>query len=100
LGCTLQIVDTGQISGAWFSYGAGGQVTDKKEYDYGLINSASACQQAQNFPSNVSAPPSGITPTRETITAYQSFAATPIFPSVASIFDRPCQQIVHDGSGN
>ncbi|MBI1748487.1 MAG: RHS repeat protein, partial [Acidobacteria bacterium] len=77
LNCTLTQLDNGMISGAWYSYGPGGQITDKKEYDYGLINSG---------PCTYSAPAN---PTRETVTAYQSFLPTPIFPSFASIFDRP-----------
>jgi len=37
---------------------------------------------------------------RKTVTNYQSFATTPIYPTAASIFDKPCQTIVYDGSNN
>jgi RHS repeat-associated protein len=87
LGCELQTLDNGSISGTWFSY-AWGELTDKKEYDYGLITSASSCQGS-------SPPPTGITPTRETTTTYQSFSATPIFPR-SSIFNRPKSVITYD----
>jgi RHS repeat-associated protein len=63
-----------------YNYGAGAQVTDKKEYDYGA-----------------GAPGPLL---RETVTNYQNFAATPIYPTVASIFNKPCQNIVKDGGGN
>jgi RHS repeat-associated protein len=64
-----------------YTYGPGAQVTEKDEYDYGSGN-----------------PPS--TPLRKTITNYQSFAATPIFPGYASIFNRACQVVTKDGSNN
>jgi RHS repeat-associated protein len=95
LGCELQTLDNGSISGTWFSYGSGGQLTDKKEYDYGLITSASACQPGP-YHQGSSPPPSGITPTRETATTYQPFSATPIFPSGATIFNRPASMITYD----
>jgi RHS repeat-associated protein len=63
-----------------YTYGAGAQVTDKKEYDYGA-----------------GAPGTLL---RNTVTNYQSFVATPIYPTAASIFNKPCQNIVYDGSGN
>jgi YD repeat-containing protein len=37
---------------------------------------------------------------RRTVTNYQAFRATPIFPVAASIFDLPCQTIVYDGGLN
>jgi len=61
-----------------YTYGAGAQVTSKSDYDF----------------------PSGTALIRKTVTNYQSFAATPIFPSGQSIFDRPCQTIVYDSTGN
>jgi YD repeat-containing protein len=51
-------------------------LTDKKEY---ALSSATPCQQ----------PGSSTTPTRETVTVYQTFAITPIFPGGPSILDRP-----------
>jgi RHS repeat-associated protein len=87
LGCEVETLDNGSNSGAWYSYGSGNQMTDKKEYDYGLIGSPAACQGSYN--GVVSSPPSGVTPTRETATAYQGFSSTPIFSSSSSIFDRP-----------
>jgi RHS repeat-associated protein len=95
LGCELTTLDNGQVSGTFYSYGVGGQVTDKKEYDYGLITSASACEGSG---STVSSPPSGVTPTRETAYTYQSFPDTPVFPGGPSIFDRPSSVITY-GNG-
>jgi RHS repeat-associated protein len=92
LGCELQTLDNGSISGIWFSYGSGGELTDKKEYDYGLISSASSCRP---YGGGSSPPPTGITPTRETTTTYQSFSVTPIFPR-SSIFNRPQSVITYD----
>ena len=95
LGCEIETLDNGANSGAWYSYGSGNQMTDKKEYDYGLIGSATACT-GSGF--GASPPPSGITPTRETATSYQSFANTPIYPSGPSIFDQPSTVQVYGGS--
>ncbi len=88
LGCDLVTLPNGSVSGALYSYGAGGQLTDKKEYDYGVLPSGSTCQNL----------PSAPTPTRETKTTYQSFAAIPLFPSGPSIFDRPSAVQVYAGS--
>lgn len=93
LHCELHTLDNGLISGAFYTYGAGAKVTDKKEYDFGLITSTSVCQNSN------SPPPSGITPTRETVTNYQSFANTPIYTFGPSIFDRPSSVITYDSSG-
>jgi RHS repeat-associated protein len=82
LGCEFQTLDNGQISGVLYGYpfgiGSAIQLTDKLEYDYGLITSTSSCQA-----------PSGVNPTRETSISYQAFASTPIFPSAPSILDKP-----------
>lgn len=40
------------------------------------------------------------TPTRKTVTNYATFPNTPIYPTGASILDRPCQTLVYDGSNN
>jgi RHS repeat-associated protein len=66
----------GSSSQTTYTYGSGGLVTSKYEYDFGAS-----------------------TPSRETITNYQTFSAMPAFGAV-SLFDRPCQSIVYDGSGN
>lgn len=58
-------------------------VTDKKEY---ALSSPTPCQQ----------PGSSTTPTRETVTAYQPFAVTPIFLGGPSILDRPQTVKVYD----
>ncbi len=71
-----ETLDNGLTSGTFYTYGPGIQITDKKEYDYGLIASGT-CQQ----PSTAAA--------RETAISYQSFANTAIFPSASSILDRP-----------
>ena len=91
LGCGLNALPNGQIAGAFYSYGSGGQVTDKKEYDYGQITSAGAC-----FSGAVA--PTGITPARETVTTYQPFP-NPSWYSAPIILDRPCK-IVTNGNGS
>jgi len=94
LACQLETLDSGQISGVFYSYGPGGQVTDKKEYDYGIITSTSACPGIWTG----STIPPAATPTRETVYNYQSFPNTPIFTSGASIFDRPSSVLTY-GNG-
>ncbi len=91
LGCEIDVLDNNQISGAYFSYATGQQLADKKEYDYGVLPSGSTCQ-------NTPTAPSGITPTRETTIAHQSFAATPIYTSGPSIFDQQSSVITY-GTG-
>lgn len=92
--CELRSPGTSQIAGVFYGYGNLGVMTDKKEYDYGTITDAtSACQD-----SSTANPPTG--QTRETVTTYQNFADTPIYPTGPSIFDRPSSVIVKDGSGN
>jgi len=71
------ILDSGQTAKTTYTYDAGSQLHEKDEYDYGQTS-----------------------PTRKTIINHQSFAATPTFPALASIFDKPCQTIVYDGGGN
>jgi YD repeat-containing protein len=86
LGCELVTLDNGMISGAWNNY-SNAQLTDKKEYDYGLISSAGSCQ---NTSGSISPPAS--TPTRETAIAYQSFPVTPISGSIG---DKPSSLITY-----
>jgi RHS repeat-associated protein len=86
LACEVQTLDNGKISGRFYTYGPGTAITDVKEFDFGQLSSASVCQ-------NLATAPAGITPTRETATSFQSFAATPIYPSAPSIFDRPSSVI-------
>jgi YD repeat-containing protein len=66
----------GPNSQTTYTYGAGGEVTEKDEYDFGATSA-----------------------TRKTVTNYQGFGTTPIFTIGPSIFDRPCQTIVYNGSG-
>jgi hypothetical protein len=68
---------SGPTSQVNYTYGPGDQVTEKDEFDFGQA-----------------------TPTRKTLTTYQSFAATPIFTTGPSIFDRPSSVIVQDTNGN
>jgi hypothetical protein len=70
-------LDNGAITGTTYGYGPGHVITDKREYDFGLLTS-STCGAPLNQ-----------TPTRETVTAYQAFAITPIYPGDASILDKP-----------
>ena len=60
-----------------YTYGPGAQVTSESDFDF----------------------PSGTALIRKTVNNYQAFSATPLFPSAASIFDKPCQTIVYDSSG-
>ena len=71
-------LDNGLTSQVTYTYSsAGAQITEKDEYDFGQT-----------------------TPTRKTIHNYQSFANSPTLSAGASVFDRPCQMIVYDSSGN
>ena len=90
LDCELQTLDNNMIAGTFYTYGPGGVMTDKKEYDFGQITSASACQ------AGAAAPPS---PFRETVITPQTFAATPIYPGHVSIFDRPASVVVKNSAG-
>lgn len=91
LNCALRTLNDSLISGEFYAYGAGGIMTDKKEYDYRQITSASAC-------TNTAAAPSA-TPIRETLTTPQTFAKTPIYTSAASILDLPAS-IVTNANGS
>ena len=92
LACELQTLDDGSISGTFYSYSVpGGVITHKREYDFGQISSTAVCQNGPTVPS--------ATPFRETVTSYKSFAATPIFPSAPSIYDRPSTLVINDPTG-
>jgi RHS repeat-associated protein len=93
LTCELDTLDGSPLSGTYYVYGLGDQMTDKKEFDYGQITSTNQCSQSQQTP------PSGVMPTRETVISYHSFLATPIFPAGPSIFDRPASVKVY-GNGS
>ena len=81
----------GSTAGTFYSYGPLGVMTDKKEYDYGTISS-NACAQGASAPT--------ATPTRETVTTYQSFPAdSAIYPSGPYIYDRPSSVVVKDSTG-
>jgi RHS repeat-associated protein len=84
----IHTLDNGASSQVAYAYGPGAQVKEKDEYDYG--QTSSPC-----IPGNNSCP----TPIRKTISNYQGFANTPIYPSTPSIFSRPCQTLVY-GNGN
>jgi YD repeat-containing protein len=81
--CTT--LPNGQTSGIFYQHPFGNGVyldlvTDKAEYDYGLVSSTSCVQ-----PSSA--------PTRETLTTYQSFAITPINTYIQ---DRPASVTIKD----
>ncbi len=80
MGCQLNTLDNGLISGEFDQYGAGAVLTDKKEYDYGQI-STSACPAAPASPSAPSSP----APARETVAQYAPLTNALGFP----IDDRP-----------
>ncbi len=81
MSCQSTTLPTGPISRTDYSYGAGHVLTDKKEWDWGQ---APVCGST----------PTG-TPARETVTAFQSFADTPIYTNGPSIFDKPSSVIVY-----
>lgn len=76
-------LDNGQTSKTTYTY-SHGEVTEKDEYDFGQT-----------------------TPTRKTITTYQVFPVSPLFPTASThqptfspILNRPCSVVVYDGAGN
>jgi len=96
LGCQLETHDGSGLRGTFYSYGSGSVITDEKEYDYSQISSTSQCPQAgEGGP--ITAPAGQ---TRETVTTYQSFANTPIFPSGPSILDRPATVKIYLNGAN
>ena len=87
LSCEVDTIGSGGPSSATFySYGPGDVVTDKKEYDLGLLT-ASSC-------SNGAVAPGGVPPTRETATTYQTFGNTTY--STPSLLDAPCRVVISD----
>lgn len=92
LACEMVAYPNGLVSGTFYAYGPGGQITDKKEYDFGIINSS----EILNVCPQVGTPNPPANPTRETVTTYQSFAATSM--PTPSILDRPSSVIVCNGA--
>jgi YD repeat-containing protein len=78
----------------YYSRGAGNQITDIKEFDYGQ-NSSYSCQSTVNQNNSYLTAPSN--PRRETAVTYQQFGIT-TFPAGPSIFDRPCRIQQKSGS--
>jgi RHS repeat-associated protein len=76
----------GSTAGTFYAYAAYDVVSDKKEYDYGILSS-NACAQGASSPT--------ATPTRETKATYQSFPVTPLFPT-PSMVDRPATVQIYD----
>jgi RHS repeat-associated protein len=79
---------SGPSSAVFNTYGTGDVLTDKKEYDYGLV-APSSCF-------NGATAPSGVAVTRETVTTYQSFGATTY--SAPSLLNAPCRVTISGGS--
>jgi RHS repeat-associated protein len=79
LGREQTALDNGQTSKVEYTYGPGGVVTEKDEYDFG------------------SGAPGGLL--RKTVNTYQTFPNTPIFSTTSSILDRPCKTIIYDSAG-
>jgi len=95
LGCQFETLDNGLVTGAFYAYSAGGQRAHTWEYDYGQLSSpASSFCYSNSVPGPT--PPGSPTAARETVTTYQTFAATPIFPSIPSIFNRPASVKTYD----
>lgn len=78
----------GPTSQTDYCYNSGGTIAEKDEYDYGAT-----------LPATPTCPQTAPLPTRSTITAYQSFAATNAYPAGPSIFDRPWSVITNDSTG-
>lgn len=77
MNCAVTDLAPSSISGTFYSWGAGDQLTDKREYDFGIISDPTTCETN-------SAPVA--TPTRETAITYASFSTTPVG---GTILDRP-----------
>lgn len=90
LACDFHTGYDGKSTGHFYQY-AYGQISDDKQYDYGQIaNPAAACTG-----SNPTAP-SGVTPTRETVTQFQQFT-NPIGtvfgkPHIITVYNQGVQQ--------
>lgn len=70
-------LNNGMASEDAYSYGPGAQVKEKDEYDFGLSL------------------------TRKTLTTYQGFSATPLYPGASSpLLDRPCKVVIENGSNS
>jgi YD repeat-containing protein len=98
LTCEVHTLDSGQISGTFYSWVAEGVLASQEDYDYGVLSSSSACSDGA---------PSGGTPTRSTSVTFQKLAPNPIFyqPNIAkytlpTILDRPCNVVVSGTGGN
>jgi len=76
--CTT--LPSGATSGVFYTYGSLDVVTDKKEYDYGILSS-NACAQGASPPT---APP-----TRETKITPHNFPPTPFYPANTNPLDVP-----------
>ena len=70
-------LDNGLTSKTTYQYNANGQVTEKDDYDFGQS-----------------------TPSRKTLTTYQAFPATALFPALPSIVNRSCKVQIADGNGS
>src|SRR5262249_31611959 len=89
--CEVTTLPNGSSSGTFYRYGSFMAVTDKKEYDYGVV-SPSACPSVW-LPTT---PQPSATPTRETVVNYTGFGNSPI-ANVPTIYEKPCQMIVYGG---
>jgi YD repeat-containing protein len=78
---------SGPSSAVFNTYGPGDVVTDKKEYDYGLV-APSSC-------SNGATAPSGVGASRETVTKYQPFGNTTY--SSPNLLNAPCSVTISGG---
>jgi RHS repeat-associated protein len=69
----------GQADETTWSYNSREQQTEQDDYDFGLTGVGSLL--------------------RKTVTNYQAFGNTPLYPNAPSIVDRPCQVITYDNTG-
>jgi YD repeat-containing protein len=98
LTCEVHQLDTGQISGTFYTWQAVGVLADKKEFDFGVLPSSFNCNIQ-------TVPPAGFTPTRETMVSFQALKPNPVFyqpnpndTAMPTIVDRPCRVITY-GNG-
>ena len=85
----LDTVAGGKSSLTTYTWNNTDQLTQKNEYDFGA-----PVTQTAGSPWTSTA-----TPLRQTVSRYQPFSATKVFPGAQAIYDRPCQTIVYNSGG-
>jgi YD repeat-containing protein len=86
LACEVDALGS-STSAKYYQYGAGNQITDIKDFDYGQ-NSSYSCQSTTNQNNTYLTAPNN--PSRETAVTYQQFGPTSL-PGISTLLDRPCK---------